>query len=469
MQTTPVVVANLKIGMFVAELDRPWSETPFLTDGFRIVEADQLEVLRAYCRRVFIDPLRSSPESLSHLGDLRGKKNQADWDEGTPFEPALSRIFPEWKGRSASAISMWQGMAARVRHFVDQRVLSAIGKGRVTRRAGSRSPAVPRGMTLWVYRDVRGAKGEVSRARPLFQHTERLLAALLIEVSAGKPVELKALSDAADGMVKSVIANPQPLLWLAMIRTLGAKPTSHAMKVAVQLLAFGRSLGFDTVPLKRLAMIGLLIDVGKARVNPSILKKPEALNPEELAEVRRHVELGLEALGGHDTLEDDTYRGISEYHERLDGSGYPKGLKGDEIGLFGRMAAIVDSFATLITRRSYAPAMSALDAMRVLYAGADAGFSKQLIEDFLAALGIYPIGSLVELASGEIGMVLAQTPAHQLRPRLLLLTDADKLPRPARPIDLLSNPVDRNDHVMRIERGLPYGAYNIDPRRFQLG
>jgi len=188
-----------------------------------------------------------------------------------------------------------------------------------------------------------------------------------------------------------------------------------------------------------------------------------------LAEVRRHVELGLEALGGHDTLEDDTYRGISEYHERLDGSGYPKGLKGDEIGLFGRMAAIVDSFATLITRRSYAPAMSALDAMRVLYAGADAGFSKQLIEDFLAALGIYPIGSLVELASGEIGMVLAQTPAHQLRPRLLLLTDADKLPRPARPIDLLSNPVDRNDHVMRIERGLPYGAYNIDPRRFQLG
>jgi HD-GYP domain-containing protein (c-di-GMP phosphodiesterase class II) len=469
MQTTPVAVANLKIGMFVAELDRPWSETPFLTDGFRIVEADQLEVLRAYCRRVFIDALRSSPESLSHLGDLRGRKNQADWDEGTPFEPALARVFPEWKNRASSVVSMWAGFAARVRYYIDQRVLSAIGKGRVLRRISSRSPAVPRGMTLWVYRNQRGAKGEVSRARPLFQHAERLLAALLLEVGAGRPADLKPLAEAADAMVKSVIANPQPLLWLAMIRTLGARPTSHAMKVAVQLLVFGRSLGFAAEPLKRLAMIGLLIDVGKARVDPNILKKPEALTPEELAAVRRHVELGLEALGGRASLEADTYRGIAEYHERLDGTGYPKGLKGDEIGLYGRMAGIVDAFATLITRRSYAPAMSALDAMRVLYAGADAGFSKQLSEDFLAALGIYPIGSLVELASGEIGIVLAQTPGHQLRPRLLLLTDADKLPRPARPIDLLSNPVDRNDHVMRIERGLPYGAYNIDPRRFQLG
>ncbi len=468
MQTTPVVVANLKIGMFVAELDRPWSETPFLTDGFRIVEADQLEVLRAYCRRVFIDPLRSSPESLSHLGDLRSRKGQADWGDDQPFELALGRVFPEWK-RKAMTVSLWEGMSARARYFVDQRVLSAIGRGRVARRMTSRSQAVPRNMTLWVYRNMRGARSEIKRARPLFQYTEGLLLNLLGDAGAGRQVELRPLKEAAAAMVKSIIANPQPLLWLAMIRTLSAKPTDHAMKVAVQLLAFGRWLGFGAEQLKRLALIGLLIDVGKARVDARILQKPEALDPDELAEVRRHVELGLEVLGGKTALDADTYRGIAEYHERLDGSGYPKGLKGDDIGLYGRMAAIVDAFATLITRRSYAPAMSAFDAMKVLYAGADVGFSKQLIEDFMATLGIYPIGSLVELASGEIGVVLAQTPSHQLRARILLLTDADKLPRPARPVDLLSNPTDRNDHVMRIERGLPYGAYNIDPRRFALG
>jgi hypothetical protein len=113
--------------------------------------------------------------------------------------------------------------------------------------------------------------------------------------------------------------------------------------------------------------------------------------------------------------------------------------------------------------------MSAFDALKVLYAGTDSGFSRDLVEVFIGALGIYPVGSLVELSSGEIAVVLYQTPAHQLRPRVLVLTDAEKLPRRSLQIDLLLNPKDRNDHVMRITRGLPLGAYGLDPRRFQLG
>jgi hypothetical protein len=129
--TTPVLVASLKIGMFVAELDRPWSETPFLTEGFLIVEADQLELLRTYCRRVFIDPLRSSPESLSHLGDLRGKQKDAGWDGDHAFEQALSRIFSEWKKKHLIN-SVLTGKMARAAHFIEQRVLATLGQAEQT-------------------------------------------------------------------------------------------------------------------------------------------------------------------------------------------------------------------------------------------------------------------------------------------------------------------------------------------------
>jgi hypothetical protein len=133
------------------------------------------------------------------------------------------------------------------------------------------------------------------------------------------------------------------------------------------------------------------------------------------------------------------------------------------------MAGIVDTFATLTARRAYAPAMSPFDALKVLYSGTETAFARELVEVFIASLGIYPIGSLVELSSGEIAVILNPTPQNQLRPRVLLLTDPAKLPRKPTPLDLLANPKDRNDHLIRITRGLPLGAYGLDPRRFMLG
>jgi HD-GYP domain-containing protein (c-di-GMP phosphodiesterase class II) len=466
--TTPVLVASLKIGMFVAELDRPWSETPFLTEGFLIVEADQLELLRTYCRRVFIDPLRSSPESLSHLGDLRGKQKDAGWDGDHAFEQALSRIFSEWKKKHLIN-SVLTGKMARAAHFIEQRVLATLGQAKKRRTGAARSRAVPSKLALFKYRNSRGARGEMRRARPLYLHTERLLENASEMLKSNLAIDLKPIDQAARELAQSVIANPQPLMWLSWIRALGLNPTDHAMKVAIQLLAFGRYLGLELDELRKLAMIGLMLDVGKAKVDAVLLQKREALSADELTQVRKHVEFGLEVIGEPSVIGKDIFEGIAQHHERLDGSGYPKGLKDADIGLYGRMAGIVDTFATLTARRAYAPAMSAFDALKVLYAGTDSGFSRDLVEVFIGALGIYPVGSLVELSSGEIAVVLYQTPAHQLRPRVLVLTDAEKLPRRSLQIDLLLNPKERNDHVMRITRGLPLGAYGLDPRRFQLG
>jgi hypothetical protein len=467
MTKTPVPVASLKIGMFVAELDRPWSETPFLTEGFLISESDQMEMLRNYCRRVFIDPLRSSPESLSHLGDLRATQRESGWDGERAFEITLGKLFPEWKKKVVS--SKLAGRIARASHFVDQRVLASLGQSRTRRKGNARLRQISAAMPLFTYRTARGARSEMRRARPLYIHAERLLMQASAALKADLPIDLRALDLAAREMVKSVIANPQPLLWLSWIRALGLQPNDHAMRVAIQLLAFGRYIGLPEEELRKLCMIGMLLDLGKAKVDSSLLQKRAALSAEELEQVRRHIEFTLAALGGTNSVSEDVYRGIAETHERLDGSGYPKHLTEKDIGLHGRMAGIVDTFATLTIRRAYSPAMSAFDALKVLYAGTETGFSRELVEQFISALGIYPVGSLVELSSGEIAVVLYQTPQHQLRPRVLVLTDAEKLPMRSHLLDLLANPEDRNDHLVRITRGLPLGAYGLDPRRFQLG
>ena len=468
MTKTPVPVASLKIGMFVVELDRPWSETPFLTEGFLVTESDQMEMLRNYCRRVFIDPLRSSPESLSHLGDLRASQRDAGWDGERVYEVALGKLFPEWKKKVVS--SKLAGKMARATHFIDQRVLALLGQGKMRRIGSARLRQVSSRISMFTYRNTRGAKSEMRRARPLYLHAEKLLVEASSALKEKLPLDLKGLDQAAREMVKSVIANPQPLLWLSWIRALGLQPNDHAMRVAIQLLAFGRHVGLPEEELRKLCMTGLLLDLGKAKVDRGLLQKREALTADELSQVRRHIDFTLEAIGGPGSeLGEDVYRGIAETHERLDGTGYPKHLLEKEIGLHGRMAGIVDTFATLTIRRAYSPAMSAFDALKVLYAGTETSFSRELVEQFILALGIYPVGSLVELSSGEIAVVLYQTPQHQLRPRILVLTDAEKLPKRSQLLDLLANPKDRNDHLVRITRGLPLGAYGLDPRRFQLG
>jgi hypothetical protein len=120
--------------------------------------------------------------------------------------------------------------------------------------------------------------------------------------------------------------------------------------------------------------------------------------------------------------------GIAQHHEHLDGSGYPKGLKGDEIGAYGRMAAIADSFAALIAARSYANASAPQDALMNLYEWGGSSFDEPLVEQFVQAIGLFPVGSLVELSSGEVAVVLAQNRLRRLEPRVQVLTGADKVP-----------------------------------------
>jgi hypothetical protein len=164
-----------------------------------------------------------------------------------------------------------------------------------------------------------------------------------------------------------MIETPDAMLWVARMRAESQRTYMHCLRVALHLIALGRHIGFPREDLVRLGLVGMLADVGKIRVPRALLDKPGLLTPSEFEVVKLHVQLGIDALRKSMALDPRVEQGIAEHHERIDGSGYPKGLEGRHISIFGRMTAIADCFAALTTRRPYAPAQSAQDAMMNLY------------------------------------------------------------------------------------------------------
>ena len=317
------------------------------------------------------------------------------------------------------------------------------------------------------YAERRSVEEEMPRARQALGSGEAALQTLIAEVRSGGALALEPVRAAIDQMVETMLDNPDALLWVLRMREENQSAYEHGVKVAVYLIALGRQLGFPQAELSHLGMIGMLADLGKTKLPRALLDKPGMLSAAEYSIVKEHVRLGLDALRAGAPLPPEVERGIADHHERLDGSGYPRGLKGNAISFHGRMAAIVDSFAALVTPRPYANAVAPQEALMNLYQWSGRLFHEPLVEQFVQAIGVFPVGSLVELSSGEVAAVIAHNRARRLEPRVLVLTWPDKR--------LLSQPVERDllaekavagGSRTRIERGLPAGAYGIRSRDY---
>ncbi|MCW5593877.1 MAG: HD-GYP domain-containing protein, partial [Burkholderiales bacterium] len=277
------------------------------------------------------------------------------------------------------------------------------------------------------------------------------------------------VEEVVDEMVESMVRNPDALMWVARLREQDITTYGHGLQVAVYLVAFGRHLGFPRAELSQLGTIGLLLDIGKIKLPKSILEKQGRLTPEEFEIAKSHVMLGLEILSATPNWPVEVLEGIAQHHERMNGSGYPRGLKAEQIGIFGRMAGIGDCFAALTKSRPYAEAVSSYEALRSITGWGGEYFHAPLTEQFVQAIGVFPVGSLVELSTGEVAVVVSHNKVRRLKPRVLLLTGPDKTPS-AYPImvDLLYDPLLGGEEPAFIRRSLPAGAYGLNPRENYL-
>jgi HD-GYP domain-containing protein (c-di-GMP phosphodiesterase class II) len=205
-----------------------------------------------------------------------------------------------------------------------------------------------------------------------------------------------------------------------------------------------------------------LLDIGKLEIDPDILSKPEKLSHEEELLMQQHVDIGLRILESSQALGQHVYLGINEHHERLDGSGYPQGLTGNAISIFGRIAAVADSFAAMTSARSYDITRSSFDAMKELFKMAEHQLHAPLVEEFVQAVGIFPVGSMVELSTAEVAIVLEHNRVRRLEPKVLVLTSPAKniLEKPVM-IDLMRQENSDVESRISILRGLADGAYGL--------
>jgi HD-GYP domain-containing protein (c-di-GMP phosphodiesterase class II) len=213
-----------------------------------------------------------------------------------------------------------------------------------------------------------------------------------------------------------------------------------------------------------LAMGGALFDIGRMRIPESILSRPKRLSEDEMALVRQHVQFSIEALGNSDNISSEVIQMIATHHERYDGSGYPAGLRGDEIPLFGRIAGIVDSYDAITSNRPHATQLTPDAALRMIYEWRDLEFQGALVEQFIQVIGVYPVGTIVELSDGRVGIVSGQHPEARLRPIVMVVLEKDKQP-PADyyEFDMRNHRQGEDGRTLSISRSLPAGSYGIDP------
>ena len=310
---------------------------------------------------------------------------------------------------------------------------------------------------------------ELVEANAVFESCEAAIRDSFETLRLEAKLDAERLTAASHDITESIQRNPDAILLLNRLHQKSDYELRRAMDSSITMITFGRSLQFANERLEILGLAGMLLDVGKIRIPDEVLNKAGMLTAGEYQMMKEHVQysvdLVLEANGG---LPQGVADIILQHHERQDGSGYPKGLKGDQISMEGGMAAIADSFSALTSERCFAEPMSPSSALNQLYAMRGKVFDEALVEQFIQCIGIYPVGSAVEMNSGEIGIVMAQNPVRRLQPRVMLVLDPHykQLPHPQVILDLTREPKTGSGEPYRIRRTLPLQKLPIDPNDF---
>lgn len=424
-------VDAVRVGMYVSQLDRPWLETPFLFQGFFIRNENEIEDLRRYCDYVEIDLDESDARIMERLSPINGSARRV---ESTP-------------SRRVRSTSFWQ----RIRQF--------FGRG-MPELAGEPQPGQ-------FYQDTVSTPDELVVAKVAHSGALEKLLHVLGNIRNGGEISMPELKVVTSSMVESVLRNKTAMALLARMQQSDDYTSDKCLASSIWALVFGRHLGLDKESLQAVGLGALLLDVGKTKLPTDLLNKTTPLTDEERAYIKTHVETGLQILKTAPDVDNRVLDMVATHHERFDGSGYPRGWKGNQIPVFGRIAGIVDSYAAMTSDRPYAGAISSYDAMREFKSLSDKHYQAEMVEQFIQAIGIFPAGTLVELNTGEVGVVLKEHQDCRLRPELAVILDSKKRPKDQMEvIDL--NDQDGPSPTIWIERGIEPKSFNIDPRDYFL-
>jgi HD-GYP domain-containing protein (c-di-GMP phosphodiesterase class II) len=409
-----VSTANLKVGMYVSKLDRPWIQTPFLIQGFFIEDKAEINQLVEYCDYVYIDI------EMGEKADM-----YLDTVSVTPSFEVKRRLASNRQVES---------------------ILNT-GKKQVT------------------YTNNKTTREELPVARAAFEQATKCVAHVMEnDIRKGK-LDIARVKQAVEPILDSVIRNLDAFMWLSKMQHYDNYSYEHSVQNCALGIVFGRHIGLNKRELNTLATGLLLMDVGKVKLPKELLTKSTPHTQDEVAVMRKHVAYSVEILRKTEGINEHIINIALTHHERYDGSGYPNGLVGTQTPAFGRMAAIIDCYDAMITSTPYRQAIPEHKALQNIYNLREKHFQAQLVEQFIQCMGVYPTGSLVELSSGAVAAVLSQNAEQKMKPQVLMLLDDEKRPYvKKRVIDLGK----KGEASLFIAKSLERNAYGVDVTQIKI-
>lgn len=299
-----------------------------------------------------------------------------------------------------------------------------------------------------------------------YQQTGNLIKNVMDDIRFGNQLSVKAVKEAASQCVDKVLENSDAMLLLTQLKHQDKYTAQHSLNVCILAILLGRELNFSVEELNSIGLCALLHDIGKMKVPLEILNKPGKLDDDELEIMRKHPEFGHDILMAATHIDRDAVDVAYGHHEHLSGTGYPRGVDKSELSIFTKIVAVVDAYDAITSDRVYQKGRSHFMALDILVKGMNVEFEPDLVIQFINCIGYYPQGNLVELTSGEIGIVVEQNKNDRFKPKVLLILDENKNTVNGRILDLALNVSDINRVPYEIKQVVRPQDYNIDLIRF---
>lgn len=419
LKQVKVPAMHIAMGMYVSALDRPWSESPFLMQGFCVTSPKVLAKLQELCEYVMVDSSKSIGEAVDK------KLNKAP-------------VAPKFDTRKS-----------------DEPIQKSRKEIPVNREKYIRRPVM--------------TTADVTSARKSYTNVKESIGSVFQGLSENSSLDSKSIEKASSALVNNAVRYPSALSWLALMQKRSDKIYNHALRASTWALLCGRHMGVEESELKYLTLAILLKDIGNLKSNRASITKinTEGMTREEAA-IARTV-----ALVKQSTKSEKVISIIETYREKFNGTGKPKGLLGEDIPLLARIASIAIAYDLLLNPiGANRAALSPSEAAKYIYAQRGRAFQDELAVLFIEALGTYPLGTLLQLDSGEIGVVVDHDAKARLKPTIMVVADEFGNPIEDWRIVKLSEASDDNNTgkkpaITKVMRDLSADNLDLDMQKIQ--
>jgi len=400
-----ISVSDLRLGMYVCRLDKQWVESSFVFQGFIINNEKLIEKLAKECSHVYIDETKSvSSQALSSVVTIKKpeKKQSSFFNFGS--------LFARKKATQITRKETYQ-----LCDIVDHKIIA---------------------QTIRPPQKLHSFDEELNSAKQAHASAGALIKDFMLNVKQGGPIDIIVAKHAVYDCMTSILRSPDAMLLLNRLKSKDFNLWQHSMNVSVLAINLGRYLNLHDDELVLLGLCGMFHDIGKLRLSKATMDS----TTDKVKLIETHTKLGqdilLKCMG---QLAEVAAEVAYSHHEKLDGTGYPRGLGGSQISPYTRMISIVNLYDNLITNKGSKQGLTHYDAMVTLLGKAPHHLDQTLVDSFNQCMGVYPVGSIVELNTGEVAMVVEENEKQRLRPKIMLLTTASKQQREKTVVNLADN------------------------------